>query len=86
MATTKEARRSFEELTQQCFEWNRIHPIGTPVTVRNDDDSLFDTETAGFAFVRHGRVPVIYVKGVFGCYLLDRVRTRFPKPQEAPCR
>jgi hypothetical protein len=44
------------------------------VTVRRDDGTLFHTTTRSAAYVAASNCAVIFVKGIAGYYLLDRVQ------------
>jgi hypothetical protein len=63
-------------LALQCAQWNERHTIGTPVTVRKDDGTFVDTVTKSEAQVLSGHSAVIWLEGVRGCYLLERVTPR----------
>ncbi len=54
--------------------WNKTHGIGDPVEVLMDDGRLILTATRSKAHVMATGVPVIWLKGITGCYLLERVR------------
>lgn len=58
-----------------CDAWNKEHPIGTPVTLLKDGGDLVDTVTTSSAQLMCGS-PVIWLEGISGCYLLDRVTPR----------
>lgn len=59
-------------------DWNGRHPIGTPVTLRKDNGETVKTITRSAASVLSGHSAVIFVEGVSGCYLLDRVSPLTP--------
>lgn len=61
------------ELDHVINAWNAAHPIGTPVSYRFDDNSIKQTETRTEAQVLSGHTPVIWLNGISGCVLLDRV-------------
>ena len=65
--------KSLAQLTKQCERWNRKHPIGTAVCLQRDDGTIFTTRTRAEADVLSGHTAVIWVEGITGCYLLDRV-------------
>ena len=61
-------------LQAQCDQFNQTHPVGTAVTVQLDfRDEPFTTVTRSTAQVLSGHSAVIWLEGVTGCYLLDRV-------------
>lgn len=61
------------QLKAECDAWNAKHPIGTPVTVRLDNGDRCITTTRSAAEVLSGHSAVIWINGISGCYLLDRV-------------
>lgn len=56
--------------------WNSNYPIGQPVTVRRDNGETLETVTRSEAWTFDGIHAVIQVKGISGCYMLDRVTPR----------
>lgn len=62
-------------LQRQCDEFNRRYPIGQRVALRKDglDGAAVETTTRSEAQVLSGHSAVIWLDGVSGCYLLDRV-------------
>jgi hypothetical protein len=54
-------------------KWNERHPIGTSVTVKLDSGETRATTTRSEAHVLSGHTAVIWLEGITGCYLLDRV-------------
>jgi hypothetical protein len=62
---------------EQVEAWNRSHPTKTPVAVRRDNGEILKTETKSEAFVARNGLAVIFVLGISGYYLLERV-----KPEE----
>jgi hypothetical protein len=53
--------------------WNRIYPVGTHVTVRLDLGEVKKTRTRSMAELLGGHTPVVWLDGIAGCYLLERV-------------
>lgn len=66
-------RPSLSALKAQCDRFNAINPVGQTVTVRRDNGELQTTVTTSKAELLSGHTPVIWLKGIRGCYLLDRV-------------
>jgi len=66
-------------LEAECSNFNLLVKVGDPVTVKRDDGSLFETTTRSEAQVLSGHTPVIWVEGIVGCYLLERVTPRSPR-------
>lgn len=62
--------------------WESV-PVGAPVTVEKDDGSKVETVTASKAWMMSGHTAVILLKGISGCYALDRVTER-ATPSGAP--
>ena len=55
-------------------DWNDNHPVGTPVIVNRDSGEDFHTVTRSGADLLSGHTPVVWVKGLAGCYALTHVR------------
>jgi hypothetical protein len=60
-------------LKAQVDRWNAEHAVGTPVELLKDSGEKVRTVTRSEAEVLEGHSAVIWLKGVAGCYLLDRV-------------
>lgn len=58
----------------KCAQWNTTNPIGTEVIVTKDMGEEVRTKTRGEAYVCESGYPVIFLEGISGYYLLDRVR------------
>lgn len=59
-----------------CDRFNAANPVGSVVSVQLDGcDELFKTVTRSAAQVLSGHSAVIWLEGVSGCYLLDRVKS-----------
>jgi len=70
--TTKAA---LKKMQAACDAFNAENPIGAKVTVQLDNkDEPFETVTRSKAEVLSGHSAVIWLEGVTGCYLLDRVK------------
>jgi hypothetical protein len=61
------------ELREQCEAFNKKYPVGQKVSVRKDAGDGIITMTRSKAEVLSGHSAVIWLKGITGCYLLDRV-------------
>lgn len=57
----------------QCEKWNEENPEGTPVTLKRDNGVIEHTVTRSYAYVCESGYAVIFLKGIIGYYLLDRV-------------
>lgn len=53
--------------------FNAKYPVGTEVAVRRDNGESQVTITRSKAEVLSGHSAVIWLDGISGCYLLDRV-------------
>jgi hypothetical protein len=62
-----------EKLQAQCDAFNAKYPVGQAVTVRRDGGDGVSTFTRSKAEVLSGHSAVIWLEGISGCYLLDRV-------------
>jgi hypothetical protein len=64
---------SMAVLQKQCDDFNAVFPVGQPVLLRKDNGEAVETVTRSRAEVLSGHSAVIWLEGVAGCYLLDRV-------------
>ncbi|PNU05826.1 hypothetical protein [Novosphingobium guangzhouense] len=69
-----------DALQLQCDRFNAEYPVGTTCAVVRDNGEAVVSETLSVAQVLSGHSAVIWVHGISGCYLLDRVH---PFPAEA---
>lgn len=60
-------------LQGQCDAFNSANPVGTAVTVELDGGEVRQTITTSPAQVLSGHSAVIWLQGICGCYLLERV-------------
>lgn len=60
-------------LQRQCDKFNARVGVGHPVSVRKDNGETNVTVTRSEAQVLSGHSAVIWLDGISGCYLLDRV-------------
>lgn len=60
-------------LQGQCDAFNESNPVGTAVIVQLDGGENRETVTTSEAQILSGHSAVIWLKGISGCYLLDRV-------------
>jgi hypothetical protein len=61
---------------KDCDAWNTANPVGTPVILKRDSGEKLETKTRSDAYVCNAGYAVIFLEGVAGYYLLDRVTTR----------
>ncbi len=66
------------KLQEACDKFNKAYPVGTGVNVLLDGGEIRQTVTTSEAQVLSGHSAVIWLKGVSGCYLLDRVTPLSP--------
>lgn len=59
---------------RQCIAWNDANPVGCDVVLTKDSGEEFATKTRSPAYVANSGHAVIFLEGVSGYYLLDRVR------------
>lgn len=59
-------------LQDDVDNWNRQYPIGTAVIVTKDNGAQVHTKTRSEASVMSGHSAVIWLKGISGCYALER--------------
>lgn len=60
-------------LKLQCDRFNAAHPVGCKVSVLLDSGEQLETTTRSEAQVLSGHSAVIWLDGIMGCYLLNRV-------------
>ncbi len=61
------------DLQHQCDAFNARFPVGQTVAVHKDNDAGILTRTRSEAQVLSGHSAVIWLEGISGCYMLDRV-------------
>jgi hypothetical protein len=59
---------------RQCLAWNQANAVGCDVVLKKDAGDEITTKTRSAAYVSASGHPVIFLEGVSGYYLLDRVR------------
>lgn len=57
-----------------CGCFNELYPVGQKVVLTKDDGSTLETTTRSEAYVSDAGYPVIFLNGVRGYYILQRVR------------
>ncbi len=70
----REPARDQRQLQDEVDNWNRQHAIGTAVRVVKDFGGAVDTVTLSKAYPLGGHTPVVFVKGISGCYVLSRCK------------
>ena len=55
--------------------WNELHSEDEIVTVKKDNDDIVKTKTRSNAFLASDGTPVIFLEGISGYYLLDRIKS-----------
>lgn len=61
------------QLQAACDKFNAANPVGTVVSVQLDGGEVRETITTSEAQVLSGHSAVVWLKGISGCYLLERV-------------
>ncbi|HDZ14713.1 hypothetical protein LCGC14_1961170 [marine sediment metagenome] len=64
---------SMEVMKSKTDAFNERNPVGTSVTVIKDLGEKFETQVKYPAEVLSGHTPVVWLEGISGCYLLNRV-------------
>ena len=64
---------SIEVMQDKVNAFNKRHPVGTEVILVKDLGEIVETEVRFPAEVLSGHTPVVWLKGISGCYLLSRV-------------
>ena len=60
-------------MQSKCDVFNKLHPVGSPVTVIKDLGEKVETKVKYPAQILSGHTAVVWLHGISGCYLLDRV-------------
>lgn len=63
-----------KRLQAECDEWNKLHPVGSEVTVTLDDGIKTKGLVRWEANLLSGHTPVAWIEGISGCYLLERCK------------
>ena len=66
-------RKSIEVMESKVRAFNRRNPVGKTVTVIKDLGEEIETRVKYPAEVLSGHTPVVWLDGISGAYLLDRV-------------
>ena len=66
-------QESIEVMQSKVDAFNNRNPIGTSVTVVKDLGEKVETKVRYPAEVLSGHTPVVWLEGISGCYLLNRV-------------
>ena len=69
----KPTRQEMIRRAQLCVAFNNANPIGCDVILLKDGGAQMRTKTRGEAYLCESGYPVIFLEGVSGYYLLDRV-------------
>lgn len=81
MSEQRRSRRPADEMQQWLVDkWNELYPAGTPVRVRTDSRGTIETVTRSAAELLSGHTAVVWLKGIAGCYSLERV-TAISEPE-----
>lgn len=67
------SRPTTKQHYQKVETWNKLVPVGAKVSYRKDDGHNIKTRTRSEASMLSGHTPVVWLDGVSGCVLLDRV-------------
>ena len=62
-----------KQAQRQVDRWNERYPVGQAVTVRRDNGATITTKTRSPAELLSGHSAVVWLDGISGCYLLNRV-------------
>ena len=66
-------QESIKVMQSKIDVFNEKTPVGSPVTVIGDAGERITTKIKYPAKVLSGHTPVVWLDGISGCYLLDRV-------------
>lgn len=80
MRSVQAQKKHLKEQEALVEKWKDV-PEGTPVALRKDDGTTFLTKTRSKAQMLSGHTAVIWVEGITGCYLLERISQLSDKPR-----
>lgn len=66
-------KQNIKKMQAQCDAFNAKCPVGGKVSVRLDSGEVRETVTVSDAQIVSGHSPVVWMQGIRGYYLLDRV-------------
>lgn len=66
-------QESTEVMKSKIEIFNKKHPVGTFVTLIEDDGGKFETQIRYRAEIMGGHTPVVWVNGLAGAYSLNRI-------------
>jgi len=66
-------RESKEVIQSKVDAFNLRHPVGSSVTVVKDFGAKIETTVKYPAEILSGHTPVVWLKGISGAYVLERV-------------
>lgn len=67
-------KKTKEHWGKFCADWNAKHPVGASVFLAKDNGTEVATKTRSEAYVCDSGYPVVFLEGIAGYYLMDRVR------------
>jgi hypothetical protein len=67
-------RKSKMRMMADVVDWNNANPRGSEVVLKKDTGDEVRTKTRSEAYMCDAGYPVIFLEGISGYYLLDRVR------------
>lgn len=73
MSRAARQAQALAKLQAECDKFNQSNPVGAAVSVLLDSGEIRETVTTSEAEVLSGHTPVIWLEGIRGCYLLERV-------------
>jgi hypothetical protein len=62
-----------EVMQSKCDAFNERHPVGSSVMVVKDLGEKIETKVKYPAEILSGHSAVVWLEGISGCYMLDRV-------------
>lgn len=66
-------QKKLMKMEKQVDDFNQLYPIGSDVNVKKDGGEIIQTKTTSEAYVMGEHTPVIFLEGIRGAYMLDRV-------------
>ena len=68
--------RDSDQIAMDVIDWNKAHPIGTPVLLLLDNGSMMETTLQSEAWQLGDGTPVVLVDGKSGGWKLSRIYFR----------
>lgn len=82
MTTLRTGNKVKDALNREVDAFNMRHRVGWPCVVRKDNGTHFETVTTSRAYVMSEHSAVVMLRGIAGCYALERVTPIAPTEEQ----